>query len=310
MKASLVENRGDGKVSYESLVVAPRKLSVFNSDLALRIVNDLVKNPGCAMDLARNLKEHEQKIYYHLRKLEDVGVVKPIGTEKRYGMTARIYSMTCPVIATKLYEDGHPLEKASSTKDSNMMKFFYPFVEDGELNAKIVIGDPNEHGKFDSKSKEGSYFADFAILLGSFVNQYNFPYYRMDTEVSQKDLKENLILIGNTRTNVIMDKIKKHLPIEFFEEGRFSFISKKTNKKYTDPRTGFIIKIKNPFNSEKNIMVIGGLRTRGARAAMIAITNNMDKINDNNESDEEILRIVKGFDRAGDGIIDFTEFVE
>ncbi|NIO22197.1 MAG: ArsR family transcriptional regulator [Candidatus Aenigmarchaeota archaeon] len=310
MKASLVENRGDGKVAYESLVVAPRKLSVFNSDLALRIVNELVNTPGCAMDLARNLKEHEQKIYYHLRKLEDVGVVKPIGTEKRYGMTAKIYSMTCPVIATKLYEDGHPLEKSPSVRDHSAMKFFYPFIEDGELTAKIVIGDPNEHGRFDRKSKEGSYLTDFAILIGSFVNKYKFPYYKIDTEVNQKDLKGNLILIGNIRTNVVMDKIKKHLPIKFLEEGQFSFISKNSNKRFTDPRTGFIIKIKNPFNPENFILAIGGLRTRGARAAMIALTKNMDKINNKNESDENILRVVKGFDRTGDSVIDSVEFIE
>jgi DNA-binding transcriptional ArsR family regulator len=310
MKASLVENRGDVKVSYESLVVAPRKLSVFNSDLALRIVNDLVKNPGCAMDLSRNLGEHEQKIYYHLRKLENVGVVKPVGTEKRYGMIAKIYAMSCPVIATKLYEDGHPLEKTSSVKDPNIAKFLHPFIEDGELNAKIIIGDPYSHGRFDKASHEGPYALDFAIFLGNYLNQIKFPHYKLDTEVNNNDLKDNLILIGNMKSNVVIDKVNKELPIHFDTKDDFRIVSTLTKNSYKDPRVGVVIKTDNPFIKGKKILILGGIGSRGTRSSIIAFTQYFQELVKNNEENDKVFRVVKGFDKSGDRIIDSVEIME
>ncbi len=310
MKASLVENRGDGKVSYESLVVAPRKLSVFNSDLSLRIVNELVRSPGCAMDLARNLKEHEQKIYYHLRKLEDVGVVKPIGTEKRYGMIAKIYSMTCPVIATKLYEDGHPVEKKSSVKDPNMMKFLYPFVEDGELKAKIVIGYTYSHGRFDTESTEGPYAFELGILLGNLIGKLKFPHYKFDTELRKSDLKENLIIIGNSQTNILVDKLNGQLPVFFDEKNKFYITSKNTNKVYDDARVGVIAKIRSPFDKNKKILLLGGRGRRGTQSAIIACTKHFNKVFKSVDSEVDIIKVVKGFDREGDKVIDDVVVLE
>ncbi len=310
MKASLIENRGDVKISYESLLVAPKKLSVFNSDLALRIVNELAKAPGCAMDLARSLKEHEQKIYYHLRKLENVGIVKPIGTEKRYGMTAKIYSMTCPVIATKLYEDGQPLEKTSSVIDPNVMKFFYPFIEDGELNAKIIIGDTYSHGRFDSESTEGPYAFELGVLLGNLMSTLKFPHYKFDTEVSKDDLKENLILIGNPQTNILIDKINNHLPVYFDEKNRFCITSKNTSKVYEDARVGIIAKMQSPFEKTKKILVLGGRGRRGTQSAILACTKHFSKISKKLDDDGEVVTVVKGFDRDGDKVIDDIVILE
>jgi len=310
MKASLVENRGDGKVSYESLVVAPKKLSVFNSDLSLRIVNELARNPGCAMDLARNLKEHEQKIYYHLRKLESVGVVKPVGTEKRYGMVAKIYSMTCPVIATKLYEDGHPINKKASVKDPNMVKFFYPFVDNGELKARIVIGDTYSHGRFDTESTEGPYAFELGMLLGNLVGKLKFPHYKFDTETRKNDLRENLILIGNSQTNILIDKVNGRLPVYFDEKNKFYITSKKTNKVYDDARVGIIAKIESPFQKGKKILILGGRGRRGTQSAIIACTMHFQKIMKMISEDGDSVIVVRGFDREGDKVIDDVVVLE
>ncbi|MBN2043063.1 MAG: ArsR family transcriptional regulator [Candidatus Aenigmarchaeota archaeon] len=310
MGFSLIEHNNGTKVAYDSLVVHPKKLNIFNSDLSLRIVNELVRQPGCAMDLARKLEEHEQKIYYHLRKMENVGIIKITSVEKRYGMNANIYSLVSPVIAAKLYEDGKEIHVSNGTDNTEHAAFFHPFIENGSLNAKIVVGDPNEHGRFDTKSKEGTYVTDIGILLGSFVNNFNFPYFTPDTEIRESDLEKNLILIGNVRTNVIIDKIKDHLPIEFEEKGH-SFLSKKTKTVHKDPRTGYIIKMKNPMNPKKQIMVIGGLRTRGTRAAVVALTQNLKKLFDKNDvNNGEFIRIVKGLDKEGRGIIDAFEIKE
>ena len=305
---SLIERGQNENRIYSSLLVEPKNLGIFNSELPIRIIRELSQEPGCAMDLARKLKQHEQKIYYHLRKLEAVGLIRPIKTEKRYGMIAKIYKASFPVIATKLYEDGQALMEGIVPKDPDMMKFLHPFVENGKLNATIIIGDPNEHGRFDRRSKGSAHITDFAIFLGSFIKEHNFPYYKLDTEVEEKDLKNNLILLGSIRTNVIMDRIKENLPLRFNEEGQFYVVSKNTGKSYKDSRIGFIMKTKNPFNSRKWILAMGGLRTRGTRASLVALTKNVKNVYATNE--KETLRIVKGLDRSGNGIVDYAEVIE
>lgn len=116
MKSILIEEDGNGRKAYNSLIMEPKNLSIFANELALRIVSELSKKPGCAMDLARKIEVDEQKIYYHLRKLEKTGIVKLVGTEMRYGMTAKIYRAVSPVVSAKLYEDGHRIGNMSSFK--------------------------------------------------------------------------------------------------------------------------------------------------------------------------------------------------
>jgi hypothetical protein len=57
-------------------------------------------------------------------------------------------------------------------------------------------------------------------------------------------------------------------------------------------------------------MVIGGIRTRGARAAIIALTQNIEELCANQENGADFIRVVKGLDREGRGLIDSAEFLE
>lgn len=313
MESVFIEHTENGKRVYKSLLVEPEELSVLNSPMAVDIIKELKRQPCCALDIARNLQEDGQKVYYYLRKLEKSGMVTLTRTERRHGMTAKIYKVTAPVVTAKLYEDGHVIEDSNPIRNLNILKFFNPFIEDGNLNARIVIGDPNEHGRFDAQSKEGSYFTDIAIFLGGFIKKNDFPFYIIDTELDDNDLNENLILIGNARTNTVIDRLRDYIPITFLDKDHHSFISKKTNKIFKDPRTGFVIKIKNPFNKKKNIMIIGGVRTRGMRAAAISLTQNIDelvKTNEYKDSNSSFIRVVKGLDKKGKGLIDSVEFLE
>lgn len=310
MDTVLVESTSEGKRAYKSLIVEPKCLSVLNSSLAVKIVKELTKENGCALDIARSLQEDEQKVYYYLRKLEEAGIVNMARTERRHGMTAKIFEVKAPVVAAKLDGEGHLITDLA-LKDVNILNFFQPFIKDGLLDSKIIIGDPNEHGRFDAKSKEGSYGTDFALFLGSLVNKLDFPHYFIDTEISESDLKGNLILLGNARTNTVVDKIKDAMPIEFLDEGHSSFESSHTNKIYKDPRTGFIIKMRNPFNEEKHVMIIGGIRTRGTRASVIALTQHIDLLCKNNgNGNHQYVRVVKGLDKEGRGFIDSAEILE
>src|SRR3989338_3284971 len=103
----MIQQRENKKLAYDSLIVSkPQMLAVLGSDLAVKILEEIAKLPCCAMDVARKLKVHEQKVYYHVRNLEKNGFIYPVSTEKRFGMTAKIYTIVSPVIATKIFEGG------------------------------------------------------------------------------------------------------------------------------------------------------------------------------------------------------------
>ena len=156
---------GERPTAYDSILVSPEKLSIFGSELSLKVVKELAKKPACAMDLSRKLEQHEQKIYYHLRNLEKSGIIKQTRTEQRYGMIAKIFDVVSPVVATKLYNDGYEIKNDVKQKEPKILKFLHPFVKDGKLNAKIVIGWPYPHGKYDYVGRDAGYAIDIAMFF-------------------------------------------------------------------------------------------------------------------------------------------------
>ncbi len=307
----LVENMdsGENKV-YNSIFVDPKYIDIISNDLAMRIISQLSKAKGCAMDLSRELKQHEQKIYYHIRRLEEAGIIKRVGIERRFGMTAKMYGTVSPVISAKLYEDGAILKTDGISGDLQTLQLFYPFVHEGRLDAKIVIGDTSMHGRFDGEGKEGNYGFDLAMLLGGLVKNLKFPSYKLDTEITDQDLKNNLILIGNPKTNTLIDKLNAELPIYFDESKGFSLVSKIDGKVYDDPTIGVILKINNPFDNTKKILLIGGIKTRGSRAGFLACTKHIKELLEKTDKEGNLVCLVKGVDRDGDRVIDEVKFVE
>jgi len=308
MTHKFIEN-GDGRARvYDSIVIDPRKLNIFGSELAVRIVTTLAKNQGCAMDLARSLGEHEQKIYYHLRRLEEAGVIRKIRTEKRYAMTAKIYGLVSPTVTAKLHEDGYE-EMSDNPKEINprLEAFFHPFVNHGTLDARIIIGDTYSHGKYDMGSTEGPYVMDFMMLLGGLARNISFPARKLDTEVHEKELTGNLILLGNAQTNTVIDNMNGKLPVRFDSTDVWGLVSERTGRKYTDPRTGLIAKIDNPLNPEKKVLIIGGVGRRGTYSAVLALTKHLDMIK---EEKGNVVHIVCGYDQDSDRVIDTVKFLE
>jgi len=307
MKTVLLEG-GEGKQKiYDSLVVEPKHMAVFRSGLEIKVINELAKQPACAMDIAKTLKQHEQKIYYHLRKMKDAGIVRQAGLENRYGMTAKMFELTSPVVAAKLYEKSHVVEGEKKDIDPTIEKFLDPFVKDGRLNAKIIIGDSFSHGQYDAPSTEGPHTFDIGVFLGKYLTEIKFPTYNLDTDINEREMNNNMILFGNSRTNVIIDKINANMPV-YFDQKSGAIVDNNSNVKYDDPRIGMIGKFQNPFNKNKKILVIGGVRTRGTQAAVIAFTQYFDVIFKDCDKNP-LFKIVKGFDKNGDKIIDSIEVI-
>ena len=303
-----VEETEDGQRAYKALQLKPKSFNVLNSDLAQKILSELAKRPSCAMDVARRLKEHEQKIYYHLRRLEGAGIITLTRTEERVGATAKIYSVPHPYLAIKLFDGEHLTDVKTKARE---IEFFRPFIKEGKFDATIVVGSPDPHGKYGVQALDGSAGIDLALFLGTFLKRAR-PNYKLDTEVTEKDMRGNLIIIGGPKANTVIDKFNKSMPIYFDPKHGFNLVSSFTKSVYSSDDIGMIIKMKNPLDKKngKYILVLSGIRFKGTRAAIIALIRHMREVQLGNRFDGGVARVVRGIDKDADGRIDDVEFLE
>lgn len=304
-----VEDEKEEQKIYESLLISePKLLSALGTDLALKIIQFLSNKPACAMDIARKLKQHEQKIYYHLRNLEKIGLIRLLRTEKRVGATAKIYTVNFPVVSLKLFDGKKIIDSKMKIKE---IKFFEPFMKSGRLDATIIVGSPDPHGKYASQASDGCCAIDLALFLGSLVKDTPLPNYKLDTEIKEKDLKNNLILVGGPKANIVVEKVNKKLPVYFDFHREWNLVSPFSKQVYTEDDVGIVEKIKNPFNPEKEVLVMAGKRFKGTRAAILALVKNLKEIEKGNKFDSNaVAKIVRGIDKDSDGIVDDVEFLE
>ncbi len=300
-----VKEKKNKQEIFKAKEIEIKKLNVFGSELPIKIIRELAEKPACAMDLARALNEHEQKIYYHLRKLEKAGIISLETTEIRAGALAKIYKINSPYIAVKLF-DAKPMKHFTRPKE---IEILHPFIENGKMNSIIVVSSPDPHGRFGASSSDGYAAIDLALFLGSFLRKVDINY-RLDTQIDEDDLKRNLILLGGPKANMIVDRINKFLPIYFDEKNEWQIVSTLSKSVYRDEDIGLVIKIRNPFNPECYIFLFCGKRFKGTRAATLALIKHARELEEGNKFKDGIARIVKGVDRDSDGIIDDCIFIE
>lgn len=308
----LVEETKDGQKAYSTILVDnPKTFSVLSNDLSLKIVRELSKQPMCAMDVARKLKEHEQKIYYHVRKLENTGIIKMLSTEERVGALAKIYAPVSSVISFKLFEGDMVTDMKTKVAS---LKFLRPFITNSSFDALVIVGSPDPHGKYKSPASDGY----LGINLGSFFAQFSLhveePIYKLDTQVTEADLKKNLILIGGPKGNIITERINDKLPIyfEYSEETLdWTIVSKISKNTYHGKHFGVIARMPNPFTKGKEMLIFAGKGFSGSRAAVLAFTQKLKEVAKGNSKKPQVMaRVVKGIDVDSDGIVDEIEFIE
>lgn len=286
-----------------------KQLKAINSELAKRILEELARNPCYPMQLAKKMGVNEQKIYYHIRNLEKAGVIEVVGTEEIKGSVANIYSLVKPAFVVK-FSDFKAAQKVKELEE-HPKSFLEPFIENGQLNARIIVGSPDPHGPEKARSRDGYYGMDLALFLGTFLNYVPGLNVKLDTETRDEDLKQNLIIIGGPVVNSVTEKINHKLPVWFDRDNNWSIVSNVSNKKYHSDETGVIVKMKNPFNKKKSILLVAGKRYAGTRTVMIALLKYFNEIIKGNKFDKSVnAKIVEGIDMDSDGIVDDVEILE
>ncbi|MGD8505211.1 MAG: helix-turn-helix domain-containing protein [Candidatus Bathyarchaeota archaeon] len=297
----------------------PQKLRMVLGKLSWEILSMLADSEMYPMEIAKKLGVHEQKVYYHIRKLAKAGAITVTREEEKKGATAKYYRVVSPAFGIELPFGYRSIKAASFTyMVKPLQQFFTPFVmEDRGFDGKIVVGSPDPHGSFKARARDGHYASYLALFLGQFVRLPTDFIVKLDVDVkAEKEENNNLVLVGGPGTNLLTQEINDHLPIRFSmmpSEHGFLFgglVSQKTQNIYTGDAVGVVARIANPWNKERRIVVLAGNKAVGTKACVLAITRFWKQTLKGFRVKSDFAKVVQGFDLDGDGKVDSIEVIE
>lgn len=315
----LHEDNKTQKVKDIAMVGDPERLKLILNALSWKMLTMLSGKEMYPLEIARKLGVHEQKVYYHIRKLCKAGAIRVSREEEKKGATAKYYRATAPAFGIELPQEYRTIKKISLlSMEEQIQKFFKEFVKkDGTFDGKIVVGSPTPHGPFKTSARDGHYASHLTFFLGQFVKTPVDFAIKLDVDVkAEKEEKNNLILVGGPGTNLLAQEVNEYLPIRFemqaSEEG-FLFgglVSKKTGRAYTADAVGVVAKIVNPWDKGKRVMVLAGNKTVGTKACVLALTDYWQKTLKGYNGEDPYAKVIQGFDLNGDGKVDAVEVLE
>jgi predicted DNA-binding protein YlxM (UPF0122 family) len=299
----------EGIKKYDQCIILGRdKFRSLDNETKIKILELLVKKPMFINEIAKSLKINEQNVYYHMKDMTDI--LEVVEEKKIRGTIAKKYKPKAMNICLSLSKEFKNYNEFNDLiqKEKSYANFFFPFIKNNQLNAKIIVGSPDPHGQYKARARDGHYAIEFALFLGSFCSlSEDFSVY-LDVDIKLKEIKENLILVGGPVTNLIMGEINKYMSFNFREEKHWELRSKKDS--YTDDNCGIIARIPNPYYKEYSIMVIAGVRFSGTKAAVLGLTRKTKLVLSRFTEQKEFYAIVQGFDLDGDGKIDSVDLLE
>jgi hypothetical protein len=271
------------------------------------------------LEVARKLGVHEQKVYYHIRKLVNSGAIIVGKQEKKKGATAKYYRTVSPAFGIEFPHGYKTMQRPSLVSvNEHVQEFFKEFInKNGVFEGKIVVGSPTPHGPFKTSARDGHYAAHLALFLGQFARMPDEFAIKLDVDVKvEKEEKNNLILVGGPGTNLLTQEINDYLPIQFnMQSSDQGFLlgglaSRKTSRVYTTDLAGVVAKIVNPWDNTKRIVVLAGNKAVGTKACVLAVSNFWNKTLQNYEGKEPFATVIQGLDLDGDGKVDSIEAPE
>lgn len=318
-KLLFYENGGAQKVKEIKIFDDPHTLKLILDRLSWKILFALYEREMYPLEIAKSLGVHEQKVYYHIRKLLKAGAITIARHEEKKGAVAKYYRATFAAFGIELPKGYKPLGRLHLTKDHlEVQKFFKEFIlDEGSFDGKIVVGSPTPHGPFKTSARDGHYASHLTFFLGQFTKMPDDFAIKLDVDVkAEKEEKNNLVLVGGPGTNLLTQEMNDYLPIKFSmrpSEQGFLFgglVSQKTSQVYTGDNVGIVAKIVNPWDKSKSVIVLAGNKAVGTKACVLAVTNFWEKTLKSYKGEETFAKVIQGFDLDGDGKVDSIEVLE
>jgi len=301
-----------------ALFERPELLKAVLNRLSWQILRLLGEGEMYPIEIAKKLGVHEQKVYYHIRKLAEADVIRIVREEEKKGATAKYYQASFPAFGVELpFGQRQITALGAPSIDEKLKQFLTPFLQNDMFDGKIVVGSPDPHGPFKARARDGHYAAYLSLFLGQYVRLPDDFVIKLDVDVKvEKEEKNNLILVGGPGTNLLTEEINEFLPTRFSvkstEQG-FLFgglISQKSGNVYTSDNIGLIAKIVNPWNRDKRIIVAAGNKAVGTKACVLALTKFWREALKNFNGINGFAAVIQGFDLDGDGKVDAIEVLE
>ncbi len=311
----------DGKtqqVKDIAILTDAQNLKMMLGSLSWKILTILSQKEMYPLEIAKQLGMHEQKVYYHIRKLAKAGAITVVREENKKGATAKYYKTASPAFGVEFAYGYRPIQNMCMLGISDQLQeFFKEFIHEGTFDGKIVVGSPLAHGPFKTSARDGHYAAHLALFLGQFAKMPTEFAVKLDVDVKvEKEEKNNLILVGGPGTNLLTQEINEYLPIKFnMQSSAQGFLlgglsSQKTGQNYTSDVTGLVAKIVNPWDNSKRIIILAGNKAVGTKACVIALTNFWKKTLEKYKGEDTFAVVIVGFDLDGDGKVDSIEVRE
>ena len=109
----LREENKTQKVKDIALVNDPQKLKLILNALSWKLLVMLSEKEMYPLEIARKLGIHEQKVYYHIRKLCKAGAITVAREEEKKGATAKYYKAAAPAFGIELTQEYRTIKKLS-----------------------------------------------------------------------------------------------------------------------------------------------------------------------------------------------------
>lgn len=303
----LKEEDGAFRVN-EALLLKPEEISQVSNRLRTSIIKMLAKRPMYASEIAKDLGLHEQKVYYHINRLRDTGIIEETGRKDVRGATAKMYKAAYSHFCTSITESkGRLFESIKDDRYKKPLEFFSEAIDEGSLTAKIAVGSPDPHGPHKARARDGHYAVDLSLFLGRLCQIPEGFTTSLDVDTDLKNTDSSLVVVGGPVTNLLTEQINKYLEKGFTEQKPWGL---KGNDIYSEDSIGLIAKLPNPHKPSLSVFLLAGIGNIGTKAAVIAITRHTKLTLSRYTGQKQFSAIVQGFDMDGDGRIDSIELLE
>jgi DNA-binding MarR family transcriptional regulator len=312
MSYLVLKDRRGGQSVPVKVFEDPAPAQALLQPMRWKILQELTTADQCARELAKKLNASQQVICYHVKELEKAGFIKLQRRERRRGAVAKYYRAehtAIAVIASRLEENSAVTEETGLSDAS--ARLLAPYVTSGVFNGHVVLGSPDQHGIFGERDLGGYHASYLTLFLGSLLPLARTNVIKLDTELTEQEILENLILAGNPRFNSIAMMVNEFLPITYELAGPDVMMSTISERTYAEPQDGAVQMIRNPMNPESRVIILAGNETVGTQAAIMAFVKYTEDIAAGNVFNREVVaRVVSGVDANQDGTIDDVEFLE
>lgn len=301
----MVEIVRDEKL-IESEEISEKHFSALKDPLRLRILKSLSEEPSYPAKLAEKFDFSKQKVYYHIKKLEEAGLIEEEKKENLSGGRAIFYRPSSQAYVLDLGGEGSYFPLPEHSRE--VSNFLNPLVKDGKLEGSIVVGSPEKHGPDQVQALDGHLASEIAFKLGNYCRKDSMSV-KLDTEiVREEELDKSMIVLGGVLTNVIAKKFNESFPAYYSSE-EFPYRELETpQSSYSDGDIGVIAKTSNPEDRQEKIFMVAGIESKGTKAAVMAFSE-LETVVENYEAGQ-FYAVVRGLDLNSDGEIDDYKVIE